>query len=193
MAVIAEARPGCAPLGSRRASAGYNGRGAEANAAGVEAELRNEAAAMGGDAVVIRDRVVGAPAIEALGGSPGEARGAVTSGGCPNCIALRAEIYRCGRAAAAPPAAPASAAADAALGAAAESARRCLPPGSPGGEARVRVTFAPTGDVVYAEVEGEGFAGTALGSCVAGKIRNAHVPPFPGAPRSLERTWKITP
>ncbi|MFT3776648.1 MAG: hypothetical protein QM820_65760 [Minicystis sp.] len=205
--VMAAPRAGCAPLGPLRASAGYNGRGAEANTAGVEAALRNDTALKGGDAIVIRERLVGAQAVDPLATS----RGAITSGGCPNCVAMTADAYRCPKApaATAPPATtatPASAtpattatpnadvfagSADAAITAAAESARRCLPAGSAGGEARIHVTFAATGDVVYAEVEGDAFAGTPLGACVAQKLRNAHVPAFAGAARSIDRTLKI--
>ena len=61
------------------------------------------------------------------------------------------------------------------------------------GEAKIRVTFATTGDVVYAEVEGEGFTGTPAGECVARKLRNAHVPAFAGEARSLSRSLTIAP
>ena len=196
--MIAAARAGCERVGPVRASAGYNGRGAAANEAGVEAALRNDAAALGGDAIVIRQRVLGAAALDALG-RPAEApRGAMTSGGCPNCVAITADAYRCPRSAPPAPSVASSVdvfarSADAALAAAVESARRCLPPGSRGGEAKARVTFAASGDVVYAEVEGEPFAGTKEGECVARKLRNAHVPAFDGESRSIERVLKIAP
>jgi hypothetical protein len=77
-------------------------------------------------------------------------------------------------------------AAAAALAAAAESARACRPSGGPGGEARVKVTFATSGDVVYAEVVGGPFAGGPAAECVARKFRNAHLPPFSGEARTLE-------
>ncbi|APR75299.1 sodium:dicarboxylate symporter [Minicystis rosea] len=193
--VLAAPRAGCTSLGPLRATAGYNGRGADANLAGVTAALRNDAAAQGADAIVIRERALGAPTVDSLS-SP---RGATTSGGCPNCVAMTADVYRCPKAPA-PPASVAPKAADgfaeatdAALAAAAESARRCLPAGSRGGDARVRVTFAPSGDVVYAEVEGDAFTGTPAGACFASKLRNAHVPPFAGAARSIDRTLKLVP
>jgi hypothetical protein len=63
--------------------------------------------------------------------------------------------------------------------------------GGPAGEARVRVTFAGTGDVVYAEVEDEPFADGPVGACIARKIRNAGVPPFAGDPRSLTATVRL--
>jgi hypothetical protein len=82
-------------------------------------------------------------------------------------------------------------AAQAALAAAADSARACRRDDAPRGEARVRVTFATTGDVVYAEVEGAPYAGTPAGDCVARKFRNAHVPPFAGDARSLATTVRL--
>jgi hypothetical protein len=53
------------------------------------------------------------------------------------------------------------------------------------------VTFATTGDVVYAEVDGEPFAGSATGECVARKFRNARVPPYTGAARSFTARVRI--
>lgn len=182
---------GCTKVASVSSSAGYNGRSAEANLAGVSAALRNQAALRGGDAVVITSQTLGA--------SPGgdRRRGAIGSGGCPNCVAMTADAYRCPTSpkpqAVAPAVDPFVQAAAAAFAAATESARRCAPPGSTPGEAKVRVTFAPSGDVVYAEVEGERFTGTALGACVAGKLRNMRVPPFSGGARSREETVVLAP
>jgi hypothetical protein len=195
--VASAPRAGCALVAPVRASAGYNGRSAEANTAGAEAALRNDAAARGGDLLVIRSREAGAAPVDPRSAS----RGPISSGGCPDCVTLTGDAYRCPAASTPQPAAsgqqPATdgfaTAASAALSAAAEAARRCVPAGSAGGEAKVRVTFAASGDVVYAEVEGEPFAGTAAGACVAAKLRNAHVPPFAGEPRSVERALKITP
>jgi hypothetical protein len=187
-------RPGCALVGSLRGSAGYNGRSGETNAADVEIYLRNQSAERGGDTMVITSRRAGAAG---EGDSLSQPRGASASGGCPNCIAITAEAYRCGAGAAkvAPLAnTPVTAhepdppfsekASQAALSAAAESAKTCRKPEDRSGAARVKVTFATTGDVVYAEVEGEPFATTPIGECVARKFRNARVPPFAGEPRS---------
>ncbi len=197
VAVLAGVRPECSPKGRLLASAGYNGRDAAANAAGVEAALRNEAALRGANAIVIRERIFGAPPTDPLAPS----RRAISSRGCPNCVSVDAEAYRCPHVEAAAAKAVAAGgdggelarATDAAIAAAVESARRCLPAGSAGGEAQVRVTFAASGDVVYAEVEGAGFAGTPVGECVARKLRNAHVPAFGGESRSIERVVKIVP
>lgn len=179
---------GCVRVAEVAASAGYNGGSAGTNAAAVEVALRNDAARAAADAIVITSRRLGAAqGADALS----RTSGATVSGGCPNCVAMTASAYRCPAAAPPkPPAAPAFAeeAAEAALAAAADSARGC----GAQGEVRVRVTFATTGDVVYAEVEGEPFAGTAAGDCVARKLRNAHVPAFAGGARSLSRTLSRT-
>ena len=84
-------------------------------------------------------------------------------------------------------------AAEAALAAAAESASRCAAKDAPAGEAQVKVTFATTGDVVYVEVLGEGFAGSLAGECVARKFRNARVPAFAGEARSLVKGVRFGP
>jgi hypothetical protein len=194
-------RAGCALVTTLRGSAGYNGRSGETNAADVEIYLRNQAAERGGDALVITSRQLGnGDSTDSLS-TP---RGAGVSGGCPNCISMTASAYRCPAPAAAarPVAAPArppapavdqdppfsTRAAEAALAAAAESAKRCPAAGGPAGDARVRVTFAGTGDVVYAEVEDEPFAASPAAACVTRKLRNARVPPFAGEARSLTTT-----
>ena len=201
--VVAAARAGCALVATLRGSAGYNGRSGETNAADVEIYLRNQAAERGGDALVITSRQLGTGD---GGDSLSTPRGAGVSGGCPNCVSMTASAYRCQAptpaapsAAAGPKQAPATEpdppfsakAADAALAAAAESARRCQAAGGPTGEARVSVTFAGTGDVVYAEVEGEPFADSPTAACIARKMRNARVPPFAGEARSLTTTVRL--
>jgi hypothetical protein len=192
---------GCALVAALRGSSGYNGRSGETNAADVEIYLKNQAAEHGGDALVITSRRLGASDESDTLSQP---RGAAVSGGCPNCIAVTANAYRCPVTAPhpAPSAAPVAAAAEtdppfaakaaeAALAAAAASARACRIKGGPTGEARVTVTFAATGDVVYSEAEGPPFAGSATGECVARKFRNARVPPFSGEARSLTATVRI--
>jgi len=176
VAIVAAPQPGCARLSSVQSSAGYNGRSAEANAAGVEAALRNEAAQRGGDTLVIRERARGAAPLD-----PATPR-ALQSGGCPACVQMTADIYRCG-------AKPAVDVAEAAVAAAMTHAAACWPGGRAAGAVKVRVTFAPSGDVIYAEAEGEGGRGTEVGACIAGKLRNARVPAFAGEPRSIEKTF----
>jgi hypothetical protein len=197
--VVAPApRAECALVASLRGSAGYNGRAGDTNAADVEVFLKNQAAERGADAMVFTSRKTGA-VIE--GDTLSQPRGAGVSGGCPNCVTMTSDAYRCTvrgaeRAGAAqvngqgdPPFA--DKAAEAALAAAAESARACRKADAPKGDARVKVTFATTGDVVYAEVEGEAYGGTPTGDCVARKFRNAHVPPFAGEARSLSTTVRL--
>jgi hypothetical protein len=218
VAVVAAADVRCVRVAPVQASAGYNGRSGEANLAGVEAALRNEAALRGADTIVITSRQLGAAPVDPLARSS-----TMTSGGCPNCVTMTAHAYRCpggsptataaavtpqaapavtpqAAPAVTPQAAPAVPAADefaaavaAALAAARESARRCLPAGSAAATAQVRVTFAATGDVVYAEAEGDAFQGTPLGACVAQKLRNMHVPPWAGDPRSIQRALPLAP
>jgi hypothetical protein len=187
-------RAECALVASLRGSAGYNGRAGDTNATDVEVFLKNQAAERGADAMVITSRKTGAP-IE--GDTLSQPRGAGVTGGCPNCVTMTADAYRCAARAPAVVAAAlgdppfADKAAEAALAAAAESARACRKGDAPKGDARVKVTFATTGDVVYAEVEGEAYGGTPTGDCVARKFRNARVPPFAGEARSLSTTVRL--
>lgn len=83
------------------------------------------------------------------------------------------------------------AAAFAALEAAANTARTCQQPGGPSGEARVKVVFAPNGEVSSASVDDPPFAGTPIGGCIASAFRSARVPPFDGEPVTLEKSVEI--
>jgi hypothetical protein len=190
--VVTAPEPGCARVAELNASAGYNGRDTDANAAGVLAELRNAAALKSADAIVVRARVVGAPPVD-----PHMHPDGAQGGGCPNCVAMRADAYQCAKKPSAEQTAAAArrfaVVAGAALAAVAEHAGPCLPAGSPPIEAHLRVTFAPTGDVVYADVEGAPLEGTAAGNCVVAKANRAHVPPFEGSPRSVAKTLTIKP
>lgn len=85
-------RPGCQRIGPLSASLGYNGRSAEANAAAVEVALRNDAAVAAADAIVITSRRLGAGQ---GADAPSRPTGASVSGGCPNCVAMTADAYRC--------------------------------------------------------------------------------------------------
>ncbi|MCC6552553.1 MAG: zinc-ribbon domain-containing protein [Polyangiaceae bacterium] len=82
-------------------------------------------------------------------------------------------------------------AATAALGAAAGAAKSCKKPDGPTGSGKVKVTFAPSGNVTSAQVQGPPFAGTPVGGCVAGVFRGARVPPFDGAPVSVTKSFNI--
>jgi hypothetical protein len=71
-------------------------------------------------------------------------------------------------------------AAIAALNSAAAAASACRKDGDPSGMAHVVITFAPSGRVTTAQVNGPPFAGTPTGGCIAGRMRGARVPAFNG-------------
>ena len=95
----------------------------------------------------------------------------------------------------APAAAPASTApfdrgaAAASLGAVNVGA--CKKGDGPTGSGHVSVTFAPTGSVVTAVVDGPPFAGTPVGGCVASKYRGARVPAFGGGNVKVGKSFSI--
>ncbi len=76
------------------------------------------------------------------------------------------------------------------LTAAAMAASACKKPGGPTGTGKATVTFAPSGRVTTATVGG-GFAGTAVGGCVASGFRKAHVPPFSGSAVTVSKSFTI--
>jgi predicted Zn finger-like uncharacterized protein len=82
------------------------------------------------------------------------------------------------------------AAANSALSSIAASAASCKKPDGPTGSGKVAVTFAPSGNVTTTNIEGS-FAGTSVGSCVAGRFRGAKVPPFSGSPVTVKKTFTI--
>ncbi len=75
-----------------------------------------------------------------------------------------------------------------ALDRAAVSAGTCRSVDDPSGVARVIVTFAPSGRVTSATVNGPPFAGTTTGGCVARFLRSATVPPFSGDHVTVAKT-----
>lgn len=82
-------------------------------------------------------------------------------------------------------------AAQVALSSAAGSAGSCKKLGGPTGSGKVKVTFAPSGRVTTANVEGGSFAGTSVGSCVASIFRKAKVPPFTGSALTVSKSFTI--
>ncbi len=78
-----------------------------------------------------------------------------------------------------------------ALSAAAGQAPSCKKLGGPTGSGRVTVTFAPSGRVTTANVDGGAFAGTSVGGCVASLFRKAHVPPFSGSAVTVSKSFSI--
>ena len=82
-------------------------------------------------------------------------------------------------------------AASATLGTIAEGVSSCKKPSGPTGEGHVSITFSPSGSVVSAIVDQPPFAGTAVGGCVAGKFRGAHVPAFAGGNLTIGKRFNI--
>ena len=70
-------------------------------------------------------------------------------------------------------------------------ASSCRQPGDPSGVARIRITFANSGRVTSAVVEGKPFMGTATGGCIAKVMRSAQIPKFSGKRRPLVKTVVI--
>jgi hypothetical protein len=96
----------------------------------------------------------------------------------------------------APPAPPAPdlpsfdrASANVALNAAAAAASSCRSDGSPRLPGRVSVTFAPTGRVTTAVVDGGTFAGSTIGGCIARTFRSVRVQPFGGTHITVHKTY----
>ncbi len=67
----------------------------------------------------------------------------------------------------------------------------CKKGDGPTGSGHVKVTFGPNGTVQSAVVDQPPFAGTAVGGCVAGKFRSAHIPAFGGAAISVGKSFVI--
>jgi hypothetical protein len=72
------------------------------------------------------------------------------------------------------------AAARSALASAAAQASACRKDGDPSGTATITITFAPSGRITSANLQGPPFAGTATGGCIANTMRHATVPAFSG-------------
>jgi hypothetical protein len=81
-------------------------------------------------------------------------------------------------------------AARSALNAAASRAMGCKGDG-PAGTAQVSVTFAPSGRVTSARVDGPPFGGTPAGGCIATAFRSATVPPFGGSSITVRKTVSL--
>jgi predicted Zn finger-like uncharacterized protein len=84
-------------------------------------------------------------------------------------------------------------AAIAALSSAASAASGCKRPGGPTGGGRAIVTFAPSGRVTSANVQGGSFGGTSVGGCIASVFRRATVPAFSGSPVTVSKSFSISP
>jgi hypothetical protein len=78
----------------------------------------------------------------------------------------------------------------AAITAAFQRAQGCRRPADPTGLATVTVTYAPSGKVTLALVDGT-FAGTPVGSCIAAALRSAVIPPYRGKLVTVKRSSAI--
>jgi len=91
-----------------------------------------------------------------------------------------------------PPAEPGTefdpAAARSALASAAAQASACRKDGDPSGTANLTITFAPSGRVTSAQIQGPPFSGTATGGCIASTMRRASVPAFSGDHVTVSKT-----
>jgi hypothetical protein len=61
----------------------------------------------------------------------------------------------------------------------------------PGGQGRVTIVFAPTGEPQSVTISGAPFEGTAVGDCVVGLFKRARVPPFDGDPLTVTKAFAI--
>jgi predicted Zn finger-like uncharacterized protein len=82
-------------------------------------------------------------------------------------------------------------AAQVALTQAAGNAQGCKKPDGPTGSGKVQVTFAPSGRVTSANVNGAPFAGTPVGGCVASAFRRARIPAFTGNPVTVAKSFSV--
>jgi hypothetical protein len=94
-----------------------------------------------------------------------------------------------------PPAAPGTAfdrgAAVSALKDAAAQASACRKDGDPSGTATLVITFAPSGRVTSATIQGPPYAGTPTGGCIASTMRHAQIPSFDGDRVTVTKTVVI--
>src|SRR6478752_3162853 len=78
-----------------------------------------------------------------------------------------------------------------ALATAATQASACRKVGDPSGTANLTITFAPSGRVTSAQIQGPPFSGTATGGCIASTMRRASVPAFSGDYVTVSKTIVI--
>jgi hypothetical protein len=78
-----------------------------------------------------------------------------------------------------------------ALKSAAAQASSCRKDGDPSGTATLTITFAPSGRVTSATIQGPPFAGTPTGGCIASTMRHAQIPAFDGDRVTVTKTVVI--
>jgi len=76
------------------------------------------------------------------------------------------------------------------LGRLANGADSCRKAGDPAGVARVRITFAPSGQVRETTVEKGAFSGKKdrVGTCLAALFQTARIEPFSGRPVTVTKS-----
>jgi predicted Zn finger-like uncharacterized protein len=79
----------------------------------------------------------------------------------------------------------------ASLGPIANSLSSCKRGDGPTGPGHAKITFQPSGSVSSVEIDSGPYPGTAVGGCVAGKFRGAHVPPFAGGSVTVGKGFNI--
>ncbi len=131
------------------------------------------------------------PAAAAAGDAAAKPAAAAATPGKPGTAAPKKEEKKEEPVAAASDQPFSKAAAVSALGSAAGSAGSCKKLGGPTGAGKVTVTFANSGRVTTANVNGAPFAGTSVGGCVASIFRKAKVPPFSGSPVTVSKSFSI--
>jgi hypothetical protein len=77
------------------------------------------------------------------------------------------------------------------LKSAAAQASSCRKDGDPSGTAVLTITFAESGRVTSATIQGPPFAGTATGGCIANTMRHASIPAFDGDRVTVTKTVVI--
>lgn len=77
------------------------------------------------------------------------------------------------------------------LAAANRRAASCREEGMPNFPYNIAVTFAPTGKVTSAVVQGAPYAGTSAGGCIARAFRSASVPAFSGALVTVHKVFEL--
>jgi hypothetical protein len=75
-----------------------------------------------------------------------------------------------------------------ALRQAADRALTCRTAGAAVGSTRVAVTFAPSGQVAQATLEGPLFVGTPIGTCIVAHFQKVRIAPFEGSSTTVRRT-----
>jgi hypothetical protein len=78
-----------------------------------------------------------------------------------------------------------------AISAAGRRAAGCTTPGTARASMPVSVTYAPSGRVTAARVDGGPFVGTSAGSCIARTLRTATIAPFDGPPVTVHGSVRV--